>query len=1193
MKQQGRLATAAMVGTFSCLKARDTKVTSRSRRRYQSRAGALLTLLMCCSVALSICARLNAQEIGGVTGTVTDLTGAVIPGAQVTFRNIATGIATHVATSSTGTYTATIPPGNYSLTVEAPGFKKFVETPVVAEVGATPTVNAKMNIGSSSETVQVTSTAIALNTTQPQLDTMLTPQEVTDLPLEINGNIRQISSFATLAPGVRPGSYGSVTIEGGAPGQINSAGTYYNGLQLDTASAVNSNPPYEMVDEFRVLRSTFSARYGLTQGAVSYNMRSGTNKFHGDGFLIDRNSVFDSAGFFPSRFDSTGKAIAPVDQETDWGGTVGGPILFPRLYNGRNRTFFLASLDIFNKNQGITNYGTVPTAAMKQGDFSKFVDSKGKQIPIYDPQTGKQFTCNNQLNVICSSRFDPLSKSLLQYVPDPNSTGNNYGQQTNMAPVIQSVPYKTQAWGLTLNHAITPSQNIAFTWWRNHYSVVQEENGATAIVPVSNPLTGEQSGIDNANIWLVNYEKTISSNLVFTAGLSAQNKMQNYVSDNKKVNFPGVTGSNTMPYLSFNGQNAITPWGNNNNSLIQNYVDNIGWNVFNNWMWTKGRHSINFGGEFHHYYEHALTDYSSGHFSFSQAETSVPNPSDPNFAIDGSSFASFLLGLVDSASRNAKAEVAASTQEYAAYLQDDIKLTTKLTMSAGVRWDIMVPYTMSMNNNVFLNLTAPNPAASNLPGAATQYGHCADCAGYDRVGIHWKNVGPHVGFAYSFSPKMVLQAGYYINYLGYDSAYGQGEGLGQPTSLAALLAGTFQVNGTGSYTPGYGPWSDSQGAPNPLPNVSPKPFSASLGVAGTINYLDPNTAGQAPMYQAWNASVQRQLGWNTLLTVAYSGNRVTHLTGYNINPISQPNVSVLQYGSVLTANINSTAAKQAGFTSPYPAFASQFGGGATVYQSLKNFPQYSNVARAFDQAGTTFYNAIQIQADKHTSNGLTFLASLNLPSQFDNLGTPMDKNNPAPEYVETADSWETKFATTYRLPFGQGQRWLGSGWVGRWIGGWEVAGILTYNNAGPLQITQSGESLLNGVNRPNIDPPAPLWSGNWDKVKPYFEGKGPLTSVFSTSAFTKTANQFVLGNSRRAYQSLRGPLYPTENLSVKKIFHVTEGTSFSVRMDYFNAFNRTQLPYPGTNINASNFGLINSKFSATNRQGQISARFNF
>lgn len=1129
---------------------------------------------------------------GGLTGTVTDPSGAVITGAHLTFRNMATGVVTQGASSSGGVFTVTLTPGSYDITTTATGFKTSAQHNVLVEVGATPTLNIRLELGSASETVQVTtSNAIEINTTQPQLDTMLPPEEVTNLPLEINGNMRQIQSFATLAPGVKTGQYGSVTIEGGAAKQINSAGTYYNGLELDTASAINSNPPYEMVDEFRVLRSTFSARYGLVQGAISYNMRSGTNKLHGDGFLIDRNSIFDSAGFFPTNFDSAGKPIAPVDSETDWGGTIGGPVVIPRLYNGHNKTFFLGSIDIFNKNQGITTVGTVPTPAMKQGDFTKFVDATGKQIPIYDPLTGQQFQCNGVLNVICQSRFDALSKSLLQYIPDPNTTGTNYGLVGNMNPVITSVPYKTQAWGLTLNHQITANQNIAFTWWRNHYTVVQEEDAP--IVPVSNPLTGEQSGVDNANIWLVNYTKTISPNLVMTAGFAAQNKMQRYINDNNNANFAGVTGGSTMPYISFNGQNAPTAFGNSNGSHIENYVDNIGWNTFNNWMWTKGRHTLNIGGEYHHYYQTTLSNYSAGHFSFSQAETSVPNTKDANFAKYGSSFASFLLGLVDSANRTSIAQVAYHTQDISTYFQDDYKLTKKLNVSAGLRWDVMVPYVLTQNNNVFLNPTAPNPAAGNLPGAATEFGSCVGCAGYNRAAIDWKAFGPHVGLAYSFTPKTVFQAGYYINYLGYNSAYGEGEGLGGPVTMAGLLGGSFTVNGTGSNVPGYGQWSNAQGQPVPLPDVSPTPFSQGLGVAQTISYFDANKNGHPPVYQAWNASVQRQLGWNTMITLAYSANRVTHLTGYNINPISQPDASVLQYGTVLTSNINSAAAKTAGFSAPYANFATQFGGGATVYQSLKNFPQYSSVSRVFDQAGTTFYNALQIQADKHVSNGLTFMGALTLPSQFDNLATPEDKNNPAPEYVETSDSWELRIATTYQLPFGKGQHWLSTGHLGSWIGGWEVAGILTYNNGGTLQITQSGESLMNGVNRPNVVPGVKMWSGNWGSVKPYFEGKGTLQTVFSTDAFANTGSQYVLGNAKRTYTALRGPLYPVENLSAKKQFHITEGSSFTVRMDFFNAFNRTQLPFPSTNINASNFGEINGAFAGGNRQGQIQGTFTF
>lgn len=1167
----------------------------RSHRRSVSTA----LLLLLSSLLLFHCAPLHAQANAGLTGRVTDPSGAVIPHAQITLTNEATGIKTQIAASSEGLYTAPLPAGTYDITVEATGFERFKQTHVVVEVGAQATDDIKLTLGAVSQTVEVSSqNSIHMDTTDPQLDSILPTQEVSDLPLLINGYMRQITSFATLAPGVRSGPYGSVTVEGGASGQINSAGNYYNGVQLDTASDINSDPPYEMVDQFRVIRNAFSARYGMVQGAVDYNMRSGTNKLHGDAFFIDRNSVFDSAGFFPSRFDSAGKALAPIDNEKDWGGTIGGPVVLPRLYNGHNKTFFLFSLDIFNKDAGITTFGTVPTPAMKNGDFSQFVDSKGNLIPIYDPKTGKQFMgCNgNQPNVICPDRIDPLSKTLLQYIPDPNATGTNFGLQGNAKPVITSVPNQNKAWGVTVNHQISKTQNIAFTWWRNHYFVTQEEDAP--IVPVTNPLTGQEELTDNANVWLANYSKIVRSNLVMTAGVAVQDKFQNNENTNDNVKFPDIVNSNTLPYISFNGQNAPTNWGNSNSSLVRYYVDNKGWNFFNNWMWNKGRHTFNFGGEYHHYWETTLSNYSSGHFSFSQAETSTV-PTNSNFSQYGSSFASFLLGLPDSATRTAATTTAVHTNAMAFYVQDDIKLTSKLTLNAGLRYDLMIPYSMNQNNNVFLNPTAPNPAAGNLPGAATQYGNCQGCAGYNRVAIHDLYFGPRVGFAYSLDRNTVIQGGYTITYLGYNGAYGQGEGLSGPiNNMAGLLGGSYTLNSTGGNTSAYGQWDDpATGAANPIPAVSPTTFNPGLGVAQTIYYLDHDKNGEAPILQMWSLSVQRQIPWHTMLTVDYTANRVTHLSGYNRNPISQPDPSVLKYGSLLTQNINSAAAKAAGFTAPYADFATQFKGGATVLQALKPFPQYSNVARAWDQAATTYFSAFQIQADKHLSNNINFLANIELPRLYDNFVTTVNKYNQAPDWGEdSTGSFESKLALLYQLPFGPGQRWLNHGETGRLLGGWQVSGIVTYNNSQPLAITQSGGSPLNGTNRPNFNPGVKLWSGNYSKIPLFFEGKIPAPLLFSTDAWSLTSptgSQYVLGNARRTYNAVRGPWYPVENLSVKKVFRITEGSSFSVRMDYFNALNRVQAPFPSTTLGSSNFGQVTSKFSPVNRQGQIEATFNF
>lgn len=1157
--------------------------------------------------------QMHAQLAAGLAGMVTDSSGAAISGAQITFRNEATGVASHFATLSQGQYSAPLAVGTYDITVKAEGFQESEVTHVEVEIGATATLNMKLQVGTASETVRVASQgALELNTTNPQLDSMLPSQEVTDLPLQINGYMRQITSFAALAPGVRvptsPNEYGTVEVEGGAPNQINSSGNYYNGLQIVTASNENSDPPYEMVDQFRVIRDLFSARYGMVQGAVDYNMRAGTNQLHGDAFLIDRNSFFDSDGFFPVD-NGAGKPVPPEDVQTDWGGTIGGPVVIPHLYNGHNKTFFLGSIDLFSWKQGQTVFGSVPTPAEIGGDFSKFVNSNGVLIPIYDPTTGQQFMgCNgNQPNVICPNRIDPLSATLLKYIPAPNATGTNYGLQNNEAPAIPFVTIQNRAWGVTLNHQISQNQSIAFTWWRNHYYQPQiEEASSAAIVPANNPLSGVEDLTDDANVWLGNYSKVFTPNLVMTVGVAAQDKWQNNQNANTGVSFAGIAGGTTMPHISFNGQEAPTGFGNSNSDIVLYHVNNVGWNLFDNVMWNKGRHTLDIGGEFHHYYANDLSNYSGGQFSFSQAETSIPNTANSNFSQYGSSFASFLLGLPDSAGRTSSNTTAVDTQAYGAYIQDDFKLTHKLTLNLGVRYDLMLPYTMAQNNNVFLAAGTPNPSAGNLLGAATEYGNCANCAGYNQIAVHNLNFGPRVGFSYSIDKNTVVQGGYTITYLGYGGAYGQGEGAyGTPNSMAGLLGGSYTLSSTGGYTSAYGPWTNpGTGAANPIPTVSPTPFSQSLGLAQTIYYLDYAHNGEAPRLQMWTLSVQRQIPWHTMLTMDYTANRVTHLSGYNINPIEQANPSILQqYGSCLSDNISSLAGKTNSLTgaacpsvaAPYANFATQFGGSATVNQALKPYPQYSAVTRAWDQAGTTYFSAIQIQADKHLSNNLNFLASIELPRLYDNLTTVVNKYNPQQMWgLDTQGSFESKFAGTYQLPIGLGQRWLNTGAAGKYAGGWEISAILTYNNSQPLNITQSGESFMNGTNVPNINPYVPMWSGNYNQVTKFFDHQlstAPL--LFSTNAYTNTGNEYVLGNANRNYSSVRGPWYPVENLSAKKIFHITEGTSFSLRMDYFNAFNRVQSPSPTTSLGSSNFGQVTTKFTATNRQGQAEATFNF
>lgn len=1135
--------------------------------------------------------RLQAQVLSGITGTVSDATGAVIAGAHVTARDEATGAVTNTTTTTMGTYTLTgLRPNLYSLSVEASGFQKYLRTGISIDVGMSPTVDVQLVPGTSSQTVKVSAETLALDTTQPQLGTTLEPRVLDALPIELSGNARQIDQFVFLAPGVQ-GSAWSKEINGG----INfESGVAFNGIPLVQPNMQGQqtyiNPPFEMVNEFRVERSTFSAQYGLAQGVVTYNMASGTNQLHGDAFEINRNNFFDSDGFFPSNFNAQGKPIPPVDHQNNYGFTISGPVVIPHLYDGRNRTFFLFTGDWFKQNQALTSIGTVPTAAMKQGDFSKFVDSTGKQIRIYDPTTGQPFPGN----VIPQSRFSSLAKSILPLIPDPDRTGTNFGLQSNKSPTVTSAPLIESLWGFTVDHTIDSTQSIHYSQWEDNQ--ITKNYAGPPIVAISNPIQNEMNDYNYAAGYLLNYVKTVSPHLVATAGIAWLGKLDGQANGNQKVLFAGVQDSNVFPGVSFNGQNAITSWGVNS-GLLRNSDRQLGVTIVNNLMWTKGRHTFNIGGEFRRAYDDTLScTQCGGQFNFSNAETSTPDPSDPNFGSYGSSFASFLLGEVDSASRVEAYEMALRDFDVSSYIQDDIKLTPRLTINAGLRWDIMVPFTEKHNEIVFLNEQAANPATGGLPGAASIFGHCVGCAGYTRADIAWGHFGPRLGFAYSMDKKTVVQAGAFLVFLD-GGAYEFGSS-NVSVNMGNVLFGEFNRQSTGSNVPGYGNWDSS-----PMQKPPAIAFNPSMANGGNITYFNRNL-GTAPYDEAWSLSIQRELPWNMFLTVSYLGNRDIHLPAA-LNPINQPNPSILQYGSLLSQPVNSPAAQAAGIKSPYPNFVDDFGGGATVEQALRPFPQYSGIQDLYDMSGTFFYNAFQAQGEKRFSNGLSYLASINFDRQMSNYdrywftgwySNPLNKFNQRQEWAVSAfdPGYQAKFAATYQLPIGRGQAFLNhGGLIGELASGWQVSGIFDYEGGTPFGVSENG-SGINGNERPNLVSGVSRKTYGYGGVKEYFMGSGPAPKVFTTDAFTPTASQYVLGDAARIYGSLRNPPSLMENLDAIKNFTIWENLHASLRVDYFNAFNRTRFNNPDNNISDGSFGQVTGEGSQIiNRQGQVTFRVEF
>jgi Carboxypeptidase regulatory-like domain len=1150
----------------------------RSTRLGVALSGIFLTFCLLFATALPS----FGQASSGVTGTVTDSSGALIPGAAVTVANINTGQTAKTVTGSAGTYATTgLLPGRYTITVTAAGFSKAIKNEVNLEVSTNATIDVTLNAGASDTVIEVNSPLIALNTTQPELGTTIEPEVVQALPIEVSGGRgRQIDQVAFLAPGVQGSSF-SKRVNGGVDFQSE---IVFNGIPVPQAETqgyqTGFNPPFDMVNQVKVERSTFSAQYGLAQGAVTYQMASGTNDFHGNAFYINRNEFFDAKGYF--------NAKTPTSRENNYGFTIAGPVVIPHLYNGKDRTFFHFSLDFGKTAVSNNGIGSVPTALEKTGDFSDFVDGNGNLIQIYDPLTHAPFAGNK----IPQSRFSSISTAILPSIPDPDRPGLS----SNKTATPNAFPQVAHVWGFVIDHNLTPTQSIHYTQWRNSYDTTGFDYNP--IVPITNDLQSAKNNPALGSVFLLNYTNAVTPHLVGTAGIGWIGEIGNQFNVKHGVAFPGVVAnpiSDAFPNIQFDGQYQPTFWGTQQ-GWVGSVNRKLGVAIVNNWLWSKGRHTLNIGGEFRRtYQDDNECQACAAQINFSQKTTAAPSGS-ADFASTGSSFASFLLGQVDSTQRIFANELKLRNLSFSPYIQDDIKLTQKLTVNVGLRWDIMRPFTENKNQIVYLNPTGANSAAGNLPGVATQFGSCDGCSGVDHADIHYKHFGPRLGFAYMVNEKTVVQGGYSLAFLD-GGAYEYGTSK-VAVSYGNLLQGSYNRNSTGTNTPGYGEWDG-----NPIPAPASGVLNPALGLGTTIRAFDPKKDGLAPYVQQWNINVQHQLPWNTFLNVAYLGNRAVHLNG-QLNPISQPNPSILALGSeLLSANINSPLAVAAGIRAPYANYATDLGGSATVAHTLSPFPQYSNVYNNFDLSGAANYNGLQASLEKRFSNGLSFLTSYtlaklmaNVDSGFTTFATlPVNKYNQKAEWtVDQSDIRNNaKISGTYELPIGPGKSFINNkGVTGQLLGGLQVSFILSYQTGTPFGISENSNPLgcANCINRPNEVQGVARNTKGYSNLT--FANGQSTQQVFSTNAFVSTSS--TLGNSVRNYSELRNPGTYDEDINARKKFAIGDKVTFILQMDYFNVLNRTRFENANNNIdNTSNYGLVSSGQQNNPRQGQLSGRFTF
>lgn len=1159
-------------------------------------------------IALLLMAGSAFAQVGGtgsIQGTVTDPSGGAVSGASVTATNVATGAETARKTTDAGFFVLPLlTAGEYTVTVKAAGFQTLTQTHVTVDALATVAVNPQLQIGAANQSITVGADATILKTDDAALGSSIQNNVYDALPLAMNGAARDPSAFAGLAVGVN--NY-STQPAGPSTGSFNGGQTYQNevyieGLPLTSAGTESDTRnlafgvSVEAVDQFQVETAGAKAMYE-GQGVSNYVFKSGSNQFHGGVFEYFRNTDFDARGFFA--------LTTPIEHQNEFGASISGPIR-------KNKLFFYGNYDGYRFVSATPpGFQSIPTLAERNGNFSAF-----PQI-IYDPTsaTGTGVRTPFPNNTIPADRISKISQSFQSYLPAPTN-GNITTNYLATLPNLVNNDSTTDK----VDYNITDKNRLfaLFSYGKYANPVVGSLVPiTTSTLPV--PYTDGRGVIEYATMGQLHDSHIISSSLVNQFSLSGSRLFIPLTSNTASGNYPGKAGltglppgiaSTGCPDISFTGNNAPVSWDGTNSHAF-NEAQNT-YDLQNNVLWTHGRHNVTFGFQFQALQDNEntpLTGTQAG-FTFSNNETANFNATGTLISTTGLGYAGFLLGAVNSSvvTQNSVAETGGRYKTYAFYGQDDFKVSSRLTLNLGLRWNIWSPFTEVNNVMSFFNPTLANPLAGGIPGALQFAGDGPDsCHCRTPVKQHNINPGPRIGAAYRLDDKTVLRASYSIFY-----AHAGGVG-GRTNGRQGLSQVGFNNNGSlSSAVTGQPAYNWNNGYPgNPL---TPPFFNPSYGIgfitaaagapvgsgpttAQTVTYGDPNFGGKAPYYEDWSFNVQHSFTPNLVLSVAYSGSAGHWLPGAAVagRYTNQIPIRYLSLGSLLTQTLTpaTLAQAQAQFPNigiPFPNFT------GTIGQALKPFPQYNGISDPWLDVGNSTYNALQVSLNHRFSNGLTFMINYTFSKELDDLAGVRD---PTKDYLEKApgviDHPHVAAATfVYQLPFGAGHTLTsGNHLVSSAISNWQISGIFTYTSGSPLTITGTcvGGGIIDASCYPNYNP---SFSGSvWQNGSIGSGGANVSTTPYlNKAAFADPAN-YTSGNAARsAAYGLFVPHNADLDLSVRREFHFTEKVRLSFQADAFNVNNAVHFAAPGTNIDSASFGIF-SAMSNQPRKLQFSARVTF
>lgn len=1097
-----------------------------------------LVLLMASSPALS------QVSTGTITGTVTDPSGAPISGVTVTVTQVAQNLTKTLTTNNYGIYQAEfLPIGGYMVSAERTGFKKAIQEGLTLAVGQVMRVDFSLVVGATKESIVVTADSSQdIKTETSDVGQVINGRQVADLPL----NGRNFTDLISLTAGSGTGVQGQSNSGFNFNGSRSDQNMYLveGSDDVDINNNLLLNPALESIQEFQVLGGTYSAEYGRSAGGiVTVKFKSGTNQFHGSLFEFVRNDVFDANGFFNNQLPPVSGTKAPRQplDRNQYGGSLGGPIR-------KDKLFFFVDYQGFRQTQGGTSILSVPTMLEREGDFTKTLlpgqilyqnALLGTTYPGCDP---KNFTSACQ--VIPQAFIDPVAAKLAAFYPAPNVAGTFIpGQGTiNNYIAAGNTTNNYNQFDIKIDYQLSVKDSLS-----GHYSYYQSNEVIPAAFDgglvgpcvgcgiVDNFLAGLPSNrTQNVGITELHSFSPTTTNQ-FMASLSRTYNA--YASSDGGQNIAdqiGMPNVNVSPYTTGLPWFYIAPsptWMGTS-AFVPSIIGYTSYEFSDNLSHVVGKHFLKMGFDLRRRLNNQVGNFfGKGEYVF------VP-------FFTGNAFGDFMTGRpLEIAQDLTPGPIGLREIEYAGYIQDDYKVTRRLTLNLGLRYELF-PGLVEVHNKISnLDVATATVELAGLNGAPRQF-----------VNNDYNNFGPRFGFAWALTDKAdtVLRGGYGISYSNFADSINKA-GLNPPYTQAFSVV-NLSPDLQATYT-------TSDGLPTQLA-VTPANFDPT-NPTGAFRQVDQ--FARTPYSESYSLNLQKALPWNVLFEVGYVGTRGVKLPGsIEGNPAPPGDPTTLQERRIYYSTI----------------------------------PNVSSITLFSNQFAST-YNALQVKAQKRYSNGLQFLMTYTFSKSIDNLNgssvtgggnnnstaQPQDPFNPSLDRGLSGFNQTHRFVTSasYELPFGRGRQ-FGADWsavLNGFLGGWQLNGILTLSSGLPFSVLatsvascgcSSGDLRANIIGNPGLSP-----------------GQQGPNGWFNKAAFADPIEAY--GNSGR--NIIIGPGYANLDSSIFKVFSIKENQQIQIRIEYFNVFNRTNFMNPANTQNATwtSGGILTENFPA--RIGQFAIKYVF